>query len=267
MTVSDEGPYSPAERYLRAWHLRHPDASRVFIDARDAGGRSSYQRLASMARGSASILDIACGTGELLSLTGDTSPSAQLAGVDLAESGLRLARARVPRAELYVARAQALPVATASVDLVLCHMALMLMDDADEVLSESRRVSRSGGRFSAITNRPTAPDIVAKSILTALRPAWQTSIASLHPPPLGDPRTVDVETLTSLVSEHFEHVAVEQFDVVSHVPRHELWPFLADSLYGLDAIADAEAQAILDTLELPDPVPWTIAMVQVQGRA
>jgi len=263
MSTSD----SPAEGYLRDWHLRHPDASRVFVDAYDDRGRTSYDRLASLTAGSTSVIDVGCGTGTLLSVIRDTVPSANLTGIDLSESELRLAVARVPTAGFSAARAQALPLAAGSADIVVCHMALMLMDRPDEVLSEFRRVLRAGGCFAAVLNRSAPPGDSARAILKSLRPLWERSDDSLHPPTLGDSRTSDSEALASLVEPHFDRVSVEPFDVVRRVSRDDLWPFLVDLLYGLDAIAESEARAILDGIDLPNPVPWTIPMVQVQGRA
>jgi ubiquinone/menaquinone biosynthesis C-methylase UbiE len=263
MSTSD----SPAERYLRDWHVRHPDASRVFVDARDATGKTSYERLALLAAKSTFVVDLACGTGTLLSLIRDAAPSASLTGIDLSESELRLAVARVPTARFSAARAQALPLATGSMDVVVCHMALMLMDRLDDVLSEFRRVLRSGGCFSAVLSRPAPPDDVTRAILKSLRPLWEGSDASLRPPTLGDSRTLDVEALESLVKANFDRASFEAFDVVRRVSRDDLWPFLVDSLYGLDAIPESTAREILDGIGLPDPVPWTIPMVQVQGTA
>jgi ubiquinone/menaquinone biosynthesis C-methylase UbiE len=258
---------SPAEQYLRSWHSRHPDASRVFSDARDSDGRSSYERLVLFASGGDSVLDVACGTGNLLELIYQAAPSCCLTGVDLSTSELQLARARVPSASLSVARAQALPLADASFDLVLCHMALMLMERPEEALAESRRVLRRGGMFSAVTQRPAVLDAVAKMIIGALRSHWEATDKSLHPPPLGDPRTFDATTLVSLVRAHFEQVVAQPFSVTQRVPRTELWPYLVNSAYGFDAIPAPEAEAILTSLALPEAVPWTVAMVQVQGRA
>ena len=267
MTTATHHFASPTERYLEAWHSRHADACRVFVEARDAAGRSSYERLASLARDETSVLDIACGTGVLLSLIRARTTSTRLAGVDLCESELRLAQARLPEAQLSLARAQALPVADGSLDLVLCHMALMLMDDPEQALAEARRVLRRGGTFSAVTNRPTAPDGIAKAILAAVRSRWDRSDTALHPPPLGDKRTHDPETLLPLLEAHFEQVVIEPFAVTQLVPRRKLWPYLVNSLYGLDAISAEDGDDILNSLSLPEPVPWTLAMVQVQGRA
>ena len=258
---------SPAEAYLQAWHSQHADASRVFIDARDSDGRSSYERLATLASPGISVLDVACGTGALLSRVRVTVPSARLAGVDLSEPELRLARARLPGVPLYAARAQALPFTDAAFELVVCHMALMLMDDPERALAEGRRVLRRGGTFCAITNRPAAPDEMAKTILGALRSRWKATDPSLRPPPLGDTRTHDATTLLPLVAAYFERAVVEPFAVTQRVSRGELWPYLVNSIYGLDAIPAHEGEAILADLSLPDPVPWTVAMLQVQGHA
>jgi ubiquinone/menaquinone biosynthesis C-methylase UbiE len=267
MRSANAGSASPTESYLRDWHHRHPDACRVFVNARDDAGRSSYQRLASLAQHATAVLDVACGTGALLSLVRGVAPAARLAGVDLSESELRLAAQRLPDSQLSVARAQALPLTRGSVDLVLCHMALMLMDRPEDAILEIRRVLRAGGLFSAVTNRPAAPDPMAKVILDALRPARRRVHASMKPPQLGDPRTYEPDTLLALASAHFTAVEVEQFVVVEHVPRRALWPYLVDSLYGLDAIADDDARAVLVELNLPDLVPSALPMIQINGRA
>jgi len=214
-----------------------------------------------------SVHDVACGTGALLSRVSETESSTRLVGIDLSESELRLARVRLPGVPLYAARAQALPFSDAAFDLVVCHMALMLMDEPERALAESRRVLREGGIFCAITNRPAAPDEIAKTILSGLRSTWKAMHPSLHPPQLGDTRTHDTATLLPLVSAYFERTVVEQFAVTQRVPRGELWPYLVNSIYGLDAIPAHEGEEILADLPLPDPVPWTVAMIQVQGCA
>jgi SAM-dependent methyltransferase len=265
MSSADENTISQAEGYLRAWHHRNPDASRRFAGARDADGRSSYQRLALLAAQSSSVVDVACGTGWLLSLMRDTAPSIQLVGIDLSESELRLAAERLPVATLTVARAQALPLVNGSADLIVCHMALMLLDTPERMLAESHRVLRAGGRFSAVTNRRAPLEGAARTVMNVLRPTWARANAELQPPPLGDPRTLDAGTLAAMVGAQFDQVSVEEFAVVSHVPRGELLSFLLDSLYGFDATPMEEAQRIVDSLTLPELVEWNVPMLQVYG--
>ena len=215
-----------------------------------------------------SVLDVACGTGALLARVRETAPSTRLVGVDISQSELRLARARLPEVLLCAARAQALPFTDATFDLVVCHMALMLMDDPERALAESRRVLRRGGTFIARSRigRPP-PTRSRRRFSVRFDHAGRRRTPSLHPPPLGDTRTHDAATLLPLVSAYFERAVVERFAVTQRVPRAELWPYLVNSIYGLDAIPAHEGEEILGDLPLPDPVPWTVAMIQVQGRA
>ena len=253
-----------AEDYLTAWHGRHANATHVFAGMRDDAGCTSYERLTALVAPDHVVLDIACGAGELLALVPDT---ALRFGVDICEPELALAAARLPSVGFVRARAQSLPFADRSMDAVVCHMALMLMDDPDAVLEECRRVLRPGGVFGAIANRPTEPDAVAKLVLGALRDALRCGDASRRPPPLGDPRTHDAAALTRLLGSYFTNVTAEIFTVSQPVARADLWSFMVRSIYGLDAIADEEGTRILASLTLPDPVCWTVPMVQVQGRA
>jgi ubiquinone/menaquinone biosynthesis C-methylase UbiE len=265
MSSADVKTISQTERYLREWHHRNPDASRRFAGACDADGRSSYQRLALLAAHSTSVLDVACGTGWLLSLIRDTAPSIQLAGIDLSESELRLAAKRLPLAKFAVARAQTLPLDGGSADLVVCHMALMLLDNPEQMLAECHRALRGGGRFSAVTNRRAPLDGAASTVMNALRPTWARANVELQTPRLGDPRTLDAGALAAMVGAQFDQVSVEEFAVVSHVPRGELLSFLRDSIYGFDATPIEEAQRILDSLALPELVEWSVPMLQVYG--
>src|SRR5689334_3979027 len=132
---------SATETYLAGWHHRHAGACRpVFLGARSADGRTSYERLANLVADGEAVLDLGCGDGTLLEMIRTAAPNARLSGIDLSDGELALARERLPDAVLHRARAQELPLEDASVDLVVCHMALMLMDEPERVLAEARRV-------------------------------------------------------------------------------------------------------------------------------
>lgn len=259
---------SASESYLHAWHSRHGGTCpAVFGEARDRDGRSSYQRVASVVEDGASVLDVACGDGTLLALVRTIAPQSRLIGIDLSPTELRIARVRLPKATLHQGRGQALPFRDSTVDVVLCHMALMLMDDPESVLAEARRVLKAGGVFRAVTNRPGATDALAKEVMGSLRPLWDTADGALVPPRLGDARTWEAEPLAALVEPHFSRVSVECFEVTQLVPRHELWPHLVMLCYGFDALPDDRARAALATIGLPDPVPWTTPMIEVTAWA
>ncbi len=240
---------SESESYLHAWHSRHAGTCpAVFAEARGRDGRSSYQRVASVVEDGASVLDVACGDGTLLALVRTVAPQSRLMGIDLSPTELRIARARLPEATLHQGRGQALPFRDSTVDVVLCHMALMLMDDPESVLADVRRVLKAGGVFRTVTNRPAAADALAKEVMQSLRPLWDTADGALLPPRLGDVRTLGAEPLAALVDPHFSRVSVECFEVTQFVPRDELWSHLVMSCYGFDALPDDRWSRLLRAL-------------------
>jgi len=95
------------------------------------------------------VLDVACGTGDMLrTFARATPPPARLIGVDFARD--MLARGRydgmVPRPELIEADALALPLADESVDVISCAFGVRNFQDVDAGLREMWRVARRGAR-------------------------------------------------------------------------------------------------------------------------
>lgn len=105
--------------------------------------------LASLALGPRDVLlDLACGTGDFLSLA---SPSgARLLGADFSRGMLREARARGTPGSLLLADAARLPLGDGSVTAVSCGFALRNFVRLDEVLGEMARVLAPGGRIALV---------------------------------------------------------------------------------------------------------------------
>ena len=135
-----------------------------------------------------SVLDLGCGDGHLLALlVAREQPQLQLIGLDMSASELAVARAILPPSvRLLHGRGQALDLPSASVDYLVSHMALMLMDDIEQVVREMHRVLRSDGRFVAIVGRTFLLGEVNDVFMRVFKP-----IASTELPPLrfGDRRT------------------------------------------------------------------------------
>jgi len=97
----------------------------------------------------ARILDVGCGTGEIVLRLADERPRARLVGVDLHEPHLEYARARCKafgaRVEFRRADAFELDFADASFDLTLCRHMLQAVPEPRRVLAEMKRVTRRGG--------------------------------------------------------------------------------------------------------------------------
>ena len=99
----------------------------------------------------ASLLDVGCGTGNLLVAAAALFPNARLVGVDPSAALLGKARARVElaRAELLEGAAERLPFADATFDGCLSLLVLQEFADRLGTLREMRRVTRPGGVVAA----------------------------------------------------------------------------------------------------------------------
>ena len=106
------------------------------------------------------VLDLGAGAGSMALAAALRWPSARIVGLDASAAMLSVARhrtadggalARPGRFEWIVADATAMPVADASVDVVLCAFMLQLASDRQAVLHEVGRVLRPGGWLGIVT--------------------------------------------------------------------------------------------------------------------
>ena len=96
------------------------------------------------------VLDLGCGAGRFVAALRDAG--ADPVGVELADGALERARRNVEGADLRALGADgAIPLEDASVDLVWCSEVLEHVPDTAALLSEARRVLRTGGRLLATT--------------------------------------------------------------------------------------------------------------------
>jgi ubiquinone/menaquinone biosynthesis C-methylase UbiE len=114
------------------------------------------------------VLDLGCGAGRFVAALRDAG--ADPVGVDLADGALERARRNVPGADLR-AMTDEIPLEDTSVDLVWCSEVLEHVPDTAGLLSEVRRVLKTGGRLLATTPAP-------RRLLAVLR--WEE-----HFDPLG----------------------------------------------------------------------------------
>ena len=96
------------------------------------------------------VLDLGCGAGRFVAALQDAG--ADPVGVEIAEAALERARRNVPGAELHALGPDgAIPLEDVSVDLVWCSEVLEHVPDTAGLLSEARRVLRTGGRLLVTT--------------------------------------------------------------------------------------------------------------------
>ncbi|MGF1525753.1 MAG: class I SAM-dependent methyltransferase [Candidatus Competibacterales bacterium] len=203
------------QEHLLAVHRHHAGFTESCAGrCRDAQGRNSYQWLAEAVDPHCHrrVLDLACGSGPLTAWCRQRFGAAvALTGVDMSPEELALARLRIPDPDvvLHCGLAQQLDfLDDASVDAVLCHWALTLMDPVEPVLAEVRRVLGEGGIFAAIVDgeRTSAPGY---DELHHLIYGWvQREYPGYGTIDLGDVRVRTTAELTALVVETFPTAAV-----------------------------------------------------------
>lgn len=104
----------------------------------------------------ASVLDLGCGTGELLSAVLGRWPETQCAGLDLSENMLAAAKTKLgDRAALTRGDAAALPYGAETFDAILCNDSFHHYPEPQAVLAEVRRCLKPGGIF--LLGDTTAP--------------------------------------------------------------------------------------------------------------
>lgn len=118
------------------------------------------------------ILDLGCGTGYFTRALAEHFER-PVVGLDLAEGMLRYARGRSDGAgDWVVADAEALPVRSASQDLLFSSLALQWCPSLEKALAEGRRVLRPGGCMAFST--------LVEGSLDELRQSWRAVDGYVH---------------------------------------------------------------------------------------
>lgn len=239
-----------AERFLQDFHQRRPGTTPpAFAGLSLAGRGSSYDILAATLDPlppDAQVLDLGCGDGFLLEQLARRYPTARLLGVDMSATELQAAHTRLAgRGLLLNERAQSLSLASASVDAVLSHLALMLMSDIEQVLQEVHRVLVPGGRLSMVVGREFLLGELGQHYLHAFRAAARRD--GLAPLPLVDPRAQSQEGWRQLLGRHFKSMHFEALDLPWTPTFEALWDALGDT-YDLDRLTPANQAQIKNQL-------------------
>ncbi len=95
------------------------------------------------------VLDVGCGPGGLTLALASRLGAQGVAAVDPSESFVTACQARVPGADIRLARAEALPFAPATFEAVLAQLVLPFLADAPRAMAEAMRVVRPGGTVAA----------------------------------------------------------------------------------------------------------------------
>jgi ubiquinone/menaquinone biosynthesis C-methylase UbiE len=181
----------------------------VAWNCRDINGKNSYELLADIVdqKYHSNVLELACGSGVLLDLcTQRCNGKMAFLGIDTSDAELKLARKRLAHTDikLHQSTAQDLDFITdASIDVILCHWALTLMDPVVPVFTTIKRALKESGIFAAIIDgdAETAPGYL--EIHDIIYQYAQRKYPDYGVIELGDPRVRTAEGLRKLVAKVF----------------------------------------------------------------
>ena len=200
--------------HLRIVHHKHTGFTEACASScRDKAGRNSYEWLAEIVPNNKGlrVLDLACGSGTLLKILSDRNQNLNLKGIDMCPEELKLAKNLLINSgvNLIESKAQNLKaINDNSIDIVLCHWALTLMDPIAPVLNEVRRVLTSEGRFAALVDGPMNVVPSYKEVHDLIYSYVQKEIPSYGKIDLGDPRIRGTESLSNLAHKIFPEANV-----------------------------------------------------------
>jgi len=200
--------------HLRTVHQEHTGFTEACASScRDETGRNSYEWLAELVPDNEDlcVLDLACGSGPLLKILFDRNKNLNLKGIDMCPEELALAKTRLinSKVNLIESKAQNLTaINNNSIDIVLCHWALTLMDPIGPVLDEVRRVLTPEGRFAALVDGPMNIAPGYSEVHDLIYSYVQEEIPSYGEIDLGDPRIRGSESLSNLVHKTFPEAYV-----------------------------------------------------------
>jgi ubiquinone/menaquinone biosynthesis C-methylase UbiE len=190
-----------------------------------------------------SVLDIGCGDGHLLGLLSNRKqPGLRLIGADMSDGELAVARSTLPiEVSLLKERAQDLSIATGSLDVVFSHMALMLMDEIEQVFSEIHRVLRPSGTLAFIVGGKGLLEPVRHLYLNELRPILRDEGVSLR---LGDARTATEEGWRTLLSSSFTNCKFSDIELEFDSTPSALWELFFSTTYDVDVLSSGGRQKL-----------------------
>ena len=260
--------------HLKTIHQEHTGFTEVCASfCRDETGRNSYEWLAELVPNNESlrVLDLACGSGPLLKILFDRNKNLNLKGVDMCPEELALAKARLINSGVNLIESKAQKLTTIddnSIDIVLCHWALTLMDPILPVLDEVRRVLTSEGRFVALVDGPMSAAPNYKEVHDLIYSFVQEEIPNYGKIDLGDPRIRGSESLSNLINKAFPeaNVNIETNVVSMEGPVTQVAEIAAGFFYAAFVLMPERRKLMIKSLSKLLAISKESADTQRQGR-
>ena len=217
------------------------------------------------------VLDLACGSGTLLKILFDRNQNLNLKGIDMCPEELKLAKNLLKNSgvNLIESKAQNLTaINDNSIDIVLCHWALTLMDPIAPVLNEVRRVLTSEGRFAALVDGPVNTVPSYKKVHDLIYSYVQEEIPSYGEIDLGDARIRGTESLSNLAHKTFPeaNVTIETNVVSIQGPVIQVAEIAAGFFYAAFVLKPDKRKSMITSLSKILAISKESADAQKQGQ-
>ena len=260
--------------HLRTVHQNNAGfTEKCASSCRDKTGRNSYEWLAEIVPNidGIRVLDLACGSGPLLKILYDRNKKLRLKGVDMCPEELALAKNRLPDGvvDLLELKAQSLTlVDNNSIDVLLCHWALTLMDPIAPVLNEIKRVLTSKGRFAALVDGPMNAAPGYKEVYDLIYSYVQEEIPNYGEIDLGDPRVRGSESLNNLLRKAFpkSNIVIETNVVSMKGPVTQIAEITAGFFYASFILKPEKKKLMLASLSKLLATFKKSADAEIQGQ-
>ena len=242
--------------HLRTVHQEHTGFTEECASScRDKAGRNSYEWLAEIVPDDEglNILDLACGSGPLLKILFDRNKSLNLKGIDMCPEELKLAKILLLNSGVTLIESKAqnlISINDNSVDIVLCHWALTLMDPIVPVLDEIKRVLTSEGQFAALVDGPMNVASGYKEVHDLIYSYVQEEIPSYGKIDLGDPRIRGSGSLSNLARKAFPeaNVTIETNVVSMEGPVTQVAEIAAGFFYAAFVLKPEKRKSMITSL-------------------
>jgi len=216
--------FDRALRFLMKVHNTVPGITETVLNhGKTADGRSSYEMLIDIAeplRGK-TVVDLACGSGRLTELAVESvGLSGQVIAIDLNRSELFLAKQRlhgIKQVRFLQESACDLSLPDSSVDVILCHMALMLFQPLDRALAEIARVLRPGGIWASTMPSVGGGNEAYVALRTALASVIVLDVAAEQRLALSDAEAGSAAGVKSLIARNgnfSDNWQIKDFDLL-----------------------------------------------------
>jgi ubiquinone/menaquinone biosynthesis C-methylase UbiE len=221
--------------HLVAFHRAYRGSTEAFASRMHTrAGQTSYEVLASRIKelepNAHAILDVGCGEGALLvDIERCFGGNVTLTGIDLSDTEIAQARARVPKATFLLGDALELDMDLKSQDVVTSHLAFMAMPQTGRLFARAYRALRAAGLLAFVAEDPLAGRSMFNLLATAVAVVRERFVNFTPSVPAREPIEREDDLRALLERAGFTNVAIEAFEVSGKLSAEQLWNFVEQS--------------------------------------